>query len=206
MNVYSIIEKIKSLWKKNEGTTKNMSKKEKWIMLFLFGLLAAVLLIPMENKSSTDTVSEQTTETKELITSKRTQNMNEYETYLSEQLVEILTQLDGAGKVDAWVTVSESEELVFSLEGTEETTSLNEEDSAGGTRTEEKESKNQTVIVDSNGNPYVTKTIQPKVEGVFVVAEGAGNSVVKKNISDAIEVLFGIDAHRIKVAKKKLEE
>ena len=52
----------------------------------------------------------------------------------------------------------------------------------------------------------MVKTLQPKVEGVLVIAEGAGNSVVKKNISEAVEVLFGIDAHRIKVAKKKVEE
>lgn len=206
MKVHLIIDKIKALWKKNEGTTKNMSKKEKWIMLFLFGLLAAVLLMPMDKKTSTETALEQTLETNEQVTSKRTKNMNEYEAYLSEQLVEILEQLDGAGKVDAWVTVSESEEFVFVLEGTEENTSLNEEDSVGGIRNEEKEATNKTVVVDSNGNPYITKTIQPKVEGVFVVAEGAGDSVIKKNISDAVEVLFGIDAHRIKVAKKKLEE
>ena len=50
------------------------------------------------------------------------------------------------------------------------------------------------------------KTLQPEVEGVLVVAEGADSSVVKKNITEAVEVLFGIDAHRIKVGKKKAEE
>ena len=29
---------------------------------------------------------------------------------------------------------------------------------------------------------------------------------IKKNISEAVQVLFGIEAHRIKVAKKKVEE
>ena len=41
---------------------------------------------------------------------------------------------------------------------------------------------------------------------MLVLAEGAGNGTVKKNITEAVEVLFGIEAHRIKVAKKKVEE
>ena len=62
------------------------------------------------------------------------------------------------------------------------------------------------MVTDSTGNPYIVKTLQPDVEGVLVVAEGADDSIVKKNISEAVQVLFGIDVHRIKVAKKKAEE
>ncbi len=206
MNVNEVVDKIKNLWQKKEDGHKKMSAKEKWMLFFLIGLLVAVLFIPMEDKGTQASAIQQTGD--EHVQNKQTasKTMRQYEEYLSEQLIHMLEQIDGAGKVDAWVTISESEERIFTLEGTEDITSLNEEDSAGGTRTEEKKSFNHTVITDKDGNPYVIKTMQPKVEGVFVVAEGAGNSVIKKNISEAVEVLFDIDAHRIKVAKKKLEE
>ncbi len=206
MNVYAMISDLKKLWQKKESNPKKMTPKEKWILFFLIGLLIIVLWMPMKNNDAQVNTLQPFGEENSKAVQPEAKNMREYEEELSEQLVKILEQIDGAGKVDAWVTISESEEVLFSLEKTEEVTSLDEQDSAGGKRTEETKSFGHTVIVDSDGNPYITKTIQPKVEGVLVVAEGAGNSVVKKNISEAVEVLFDIDAHRIKVAKKKLEE
>ena len=133
-------------------------------------------------------------------------SLNQYEIYLSRQLEDILSEMDGAGKVQAWVTLAGSSEKVLVQERDYVENLLQEADSVGGTRTEEKNDVNETVFTNNSGEPYVVKTLQPKVEGVLVIAEGAGNSVVKKNISEAVEVLFGIDAHRIKVAKKKVEE
>lgn len=185
---------------------KTMSKKEKWIMFFLIGALIAVLFVPMENKETNVQMTGANQDGNMLYENGWRSSMSEYEDGLSKRLIEILEKIDGAGKVDAWVRVSEGKELVLSTEEAEETSRLKEQDSAGGIRTEDKKSSNYSTVLDKNGNPYVVKTIEPKIEGVFVVAEGADNSVVKKNITEAVEVLFDIDAHRIKVAKKKLEE
>ena len=200
------MEKLKNLWKKTDQGKKALSKKEKWILFLLIGVLIAVLFIPIEEKDFEEMkMQENSTEEIRIMDSKK-EAVHAYEKELSEKLVCILEQMEGAGKVSAWVTISESAEVVFSLEGTKEMTKLEEADSAGGTRIEETSIVNQSVVLDTNGNPYIIKTIEPKVEGVFVVAEGAGNSTVKKNITEAVEVLFDIDVHRIKVAKKKVEE
>lgn len=200
------MEKLKNLWKKTDQGKKALSKKEKWILFLLIGVLIAVLFIPIEEKDFQEMkMQENSTEEIRIMDSKK-EAVHAYEKELSEKLVCILEQMDGAGKVSAWVTISESAEVVFSLEGTKEMTKLEEADSAGGTRIEETSIVKQSVVLDTNGNPYIIKTIEPKVEGVFVVAEGAGNSTVKKNITEAVEVLFDIDVHRIKVAKKKVEE
>ena len=60
-------------------------------------------------------------------------------------------------------------------------------------------------VTDSAGNniPYVSKTMQPAVEGVTVVAQGGGDAVIQKNITEVIEALFDIEAHKIKVVKMK---
>ena len=184
---------------------KTMTKKEKWMMFFLIGALIAVLLVPMEEKEAEEAILENEIDQQTELY-KNDNNIADYEDKLSKRLIEILQKIDGAGKVDAWVRVSEGKELVLSMENTKDASVLKEQDSAGGTRAEDKKTETSTVILDKNGNPYVVKTIEPQIEGVFVVAEGAGNSTVKKNITEAVEVLFDIEPHRIKVAKKKLEE
>lgn len=204
MNISGVFGYLKGLLQKKEDG-KQMSKKEKWILFLLVGLLFVVIWMPMEEKKENATLTVDNLGNEANITPIRA-DYQTYETYLSEQLGSILQEIDGAGNVEAWVTIAESEEKIVYLEGTKDTSLLQEEDSEGGIRKEEKKTNNQTVLVDSKGEPYVVKTIQPKVEGVFVVAEGADDSVVKKNITDAIEVLFDIDVHRIKVAKKKMED
>lgn len=223
MNKPLLLEKLLHIWHKDgagkfSGTerTSPMTGKEKWIMFLLLGLLAAVVVLPMEEeesgKSTEDNVffehsiNSASGEKDRSTVVNTPKTMQEYEAYLSQELADILTQIDGAGQVETWVTVAESEEKIFSMEGSQDTTRLQEADSVGGTRQEETNSREQSVVSDREGEPYVVKTMHPKVEGVLVVAEGAGNSTVKKNISEAVEVLFGIDAHRIKVAKKRVEE
>ena len=190
-----------------------LSAKEKWMIFLLLGLLAAVIVFPTEKKGNaeiSDSGNQSLLKNEERSSMNTndvgTMSLSQYEIYLSEKLEEILATIDGAGQVEAWVTLAASSEKIFYLEKDTETASLEEKDSVGGSRIEQKEQVDKTVIKDSSGNPYTVKTIQPEVEGVLVVAEGAGDSFIKKNISEAVEVLFGIDAHRIKVAKKKVEE
>lgn len=209
--------KLPGFWEKliqrlgNSESTRQMTAKEKWMLFLLVGLLLAVIFFPTGEKNTNALIKskeegKQEQGESEFISAGIGTSLNQYEIYLSRQLEDILSEMDGAGKVQAWVTLSGSSEKVLVQERDYEDSLLQEADSVGGTRTEEKNNGNETIIMNSSGDPYVVKTLQPKVEGVLVIAEGAGNSVVKKNISEAVEVLFGIDAHRIKVAKKKVEE
>lgn len=189
---------------------KPMTAKEKWMLFLLIGLLLAVIFFPVGKKESDLIKSPLIEEKEETFTDSYLQNtemnLSQYEVYLSEKLEDIIAQIDGAGKVQAWVTLKSSGEKII-MQGDDKNESLLQEaDSVGGTRIEETLSIKETVITGKNGDPYLVKTLQPEVEGVFVVAEGAGNGVIKKHISEAVEVLFGIDAHRIKVAKKKVED
>ena len=215
MKLPSFLEKIKSLlsWK---GGQKPLSAKEKWMLFLLFGVLLAVIVFPAGKKESEEDGllagggnsggGENSAKIDITNLSKEILTLKQYEACLSRELEAILSQMDGAGTVQAWVTLGSSGEKILYEEGEHDTTDLQEADSVGGTRSELTENVQQSVLLDSTGNPYIIKTLQPEVEGVFVVAEGAGDSTVKKNISDAVQVLFGIDAHRIKVAKKKVEE
>ena len=223
MKLSALIEKIAKALKGNHNR-KPLSTQEKWLLLLLSGVLLAVIIFPLGKDKSgvTDGSSilngaggslfgeerdtEAQTASELYLSGSGNMTLNQYEVYLSRKLEEIITQIDGAGKVEAWVTLKSSSEKIFFEEKESDITSLEEADSVGGTRSEETNSTKRAVVTDNSGNPYIVKTLQPEVEGVLVVAEGAGDSIIKKNISEAVEVLFGIDAHRIKVAKKKVEE
>ncbi len=230
MKLPEYIQQILDKWR-DKGSGRNMTTKEKWILMLLSGLLLAVIIFPM-GKQEENELSGLGTKTKEQIQgnylgsiatgydfgnsigdketgeikSGNTTELHQYELYLSGRLKEILAQIEGAGKVEAWVTLSGSSERILYEEKDMDSNQLEEADSVGGVRTEKSSQTDKTVVTDSTGNPYIVKTLQPEVEGVLVVAEGADDSIVKKNISEAVQVLFGIDAHRIKVAKKKAEE
>lgn len=201
---------IKALYEKL--LPEHMSPKEKWMLVFLLGLLVAVVVFPMDNqkKEQEENVLFDTTAKEEESSLNESQAapdvVQSYELYLSKELEKILTQMEGAGQVTAWVTLSGSSEKILSTEANTKKELLEEADSVGGSRKEENVELGENVFTDSDGIPYVIKTLQPAVEGVLVLAEGAENSLVKKNITEAIQVLFGIDAHRIKVAKKSVEE
>ncbi|MFQ8777766.1 MAG: hypothetical protein ACLR78_10460 [Roseburia sp.] len=62
----------------------------------------------------------------------------------------------------------------------------------------------ETTVYVGNGSekqPYVTKEVLPKVEGVLVVAEGGDDPRVISDISDTVMALFRVEAHKIKVVK-----
>lgn len=125
---------------------------------------------------------------------------------LEKRLEELLTQVEGIGKVQVMITVSSTTEQIVLREGQEAWESSTEQDSAGGSRRKEsKTSENTAVLVDREGGgaPYITKELYPEVEGVVVLAQGSGTGTVDLDILAAVQVLFGVPAHKIKIMKMK---
>lgn len=129
----------------------------------------------------------------------------DYAGYLEQKLKETLSGMAGVGKVSVMITLASSEELVVEKDEPVSRSNTTENDSAGGSRSiYEVESRPQTIYrtQGSDSEPYVVKTLLPKVEGVVVVAEGAGTGSTSKNITEVVQALFGIEANKIKVVKK----
>ena len=104
------------------------------------------------------------------------------------------------------ITMESSVEKVVEKEQPVSRSNSEEKDAQGGSRSmNEVDTQENTVYrtIEGNSEPYIVKTLQPRVEGVMVVAQGAGSGTVSKNITEAIQVLFGIEAHKIKVVKMK---
>lgn len=130
-----------------------------------------------------------------------------YTDYWEDKLEESLSHMDGVGEVKVLITLKESEERILEKDIPEELSETKEEDAEGGSRTvTERKTEEATVYtVNEAGQnvPYVSKIIQPVVEGVVVIAQDMESESVKQNIIETIQVLFGIDANKIRVVKGK---
>ncbi len=128
--------------------------------------------------------------------------LEDYEAVQEQKLEELLASMEGVGKVEVMLTFVSSEELVVEKDAPTVRSNTVEKDSAGGNRTiSDFETGDTTVYSNVSGDsePFIVKTLNPRVEGVLVVAQGASNAVVSQNITEAVCALYGVEAHRVKV-------
>lgn len=188
-------------------------KKENMVVFVLLGILLLVIAIPLDSGKEKQNINEEIKrdgDEADGLTDKGnafTDESMEYCLALEARIEELLSVMDGVGKVQAMVTVSASREMIVEKDEPVNRATVTEADGSGGSRsTNESSYEYETIFeTDSEGNktPYVVKQIEPEIQGITVVAQGGGNAIVQKNISDVLEALFHIEAHKIKVVKMK---
>lgn len=209
-----LLEKIKE---------KKWLGKDQFIIFILVGVLLLIIAMPTEKKLEKNMMkSEQSNNSSDIIETEGTgiqeevkelkaagSSAEEYEAYMEHKLEQAIREMEGAGDVKVVVAVQSSKEQIVEKDIPVARTSVQETDSAGGSRnTEETDSGEETVYIkqsDGSTKPYVVKTLQPEIQGIIVIAKGGGNTGVKKNITEAIMALFNIEQHKIKVVKMKSE-
>ena len=128
----------------------------------------------------------------------------EYVQYLEKKLENILMQMDGVGRVDVMITVSDGGEQIVEKDKKTTSSSTGERDSGGEERSvTEQAGEDSTVYVETADEkyPYVQKETLPTVAGVVVVAEGGGNPAAVSEISESVQALLKVEPHRIRVVK-----
>lgn len=126
----------------------------------------------------------------------------DYASVQEEKLAALLSSIEGVGEVEVMLTFVSTEELVVEKDAPTARSSTVEKDSEGGTRTvTQYEQGDGTVFRSGSGSsePYVIKTLYPRVEGVLVVAEGAGDGAINRSITAIAQALFGVEAHKVAV-------
>ena len=125
------------------------------------------------------------------------------ELYLERRLANVLSLVEGAGKVEVMLTFSQSREIVLAEDGVINESSIKEEDSAGGSRESSTSSKDmRTILVQSprgGQEPIILREIVPRVEGVIIVAQGGDNVFVREALMHATRTVLGVDIHRVQV-------
>ncbi len=196
----------------NEPRLRKWFTKDNLIILVLAGILLFVITLPTKEekqtvpKEETALIKENSSgQTKATINAGGKQSETVWDEYAKAQevkLEELLSAMEGVGDVEVMLTFVSSEELVVEKDAPTVRSNTVEKDSAGGNRTVSQfESGDTTVYSNASGaaEPYVVKTLNPRVEGVLVVAQGAADSEVSRNITEAVQALFGVEVHRIKV-------
>lgn len=178
-------------------------KKDQALILLLLGILLLVISLPGGKRADKEEDGE-----KEIFSEEGTMTEQEYISYTERHLENILSRMEGVGDVTVMITLRESAEKVVEKDTETSDETVSEEDSQGGQRTTKNRTARETTIYDGENdnavqNPYVSKELTPKVEGIVVVAQGGENAVVIKNITEVVQALFGIDTHKIKIVKKE---
>lgn len=178
--------------------------KSHLLIAVLAGILLLVIAIPVEDKSAKE-AEETPAQGQEAAGSDAVSDISTYKKNLEKQLKKILSAMDGVGEVEVMITLKDTGAAVVEKDITRTEESTREEDSQGTKRDNSViNSQQETIYIQegtSTNTPFVTKEVNPQVEGVLIVAQGGSNATVVKNISDAVLALFSIEAHKIKVVK-----
>lgn len=187
-----------------EKITVFFKNKNNLIVVVLVGILLMVIALPVKKKNSDTPENTLKTGDVEINNDRYSIDEENYAENMEKRLEAALSRLEGAGEVKVMITLSSSAEVVLLKDSAASLSETLEEDGEGGSRSIRVQDREEATVYTSEGSqsiPYVVKTITPKVEGVIVLAEGAGEGNVSMEILDAVRVIFGIEAHRIKVLK-----
>lgn len=195
-------EKLKKMFSKNDGNNK---KKIENILVFIVILAITIVAINYiwngdeSSKSSNEIPEAENTNSVVQVSTDTSNDENE------EKLANILSNIEGVGKVKVLLTYSQTSTYVPIYNENLKESNTTETDSAGGSRTVEESDSQKEVIYkeDGNGNrePVTQSIISPKIEGAIITAEGANNADVKTAIVQAVEAATGLATHKIQVFK-----
>lgn len=173
--------------------------------LVLIGILGIVIIITAnslwgnENKGSTTPI--------QVSKQVRYQTVNDLNYGLEKKVAQILSEIQGVGRVAVLITYESGPQNIFVKDSKENESQTFEKGTGGGERRiQQKELENKLVFADEqNGikKPVVLKQIAPEVMGVVVVADGANDPSVCSSIVRAVKAVTGVEEHRIQVFKMR---
>ena len=148
--------------------------KYRWPCLILF---VGILLLLIPNGSSKKPEQEGIIEKGDNILS------------VEETLSEILSMVQGAGKVRVMLTVSSSEETLY-----QNNCSISENGN---------EKQDTVIMTDSERNEkgLVRKIIPPEYLGAIIVCQGADDPTVRLNLIEAVSNVTGLRSDKISILK-----
>ena len=112
---------------------------------------------------------------------------------LEKRLENILSTIEGAGKVSVFVRLEDYGESEY-VKDTKQTV-----------RENVSENEQETVMAGKTGDasPILVRQASPKIGGVIVTAKGAGNPEVKERIHSAVETSLSLPSYKVEVVKMK---
>ena len=174
---------------KSEGT-----ENKKRIKVVILLIVAAICLLTFGGDGKK--TEEKTTDTNNAAC---VLNPTEYADEIQKRLKSVLSEIKGAGNVEVMISFDTMNEKVLATNNKSEKMS----DAKDGENTSSTDSEENIMLYGSGSNeqPFVIKEKLPSPSGVLVLAAGAENEKVKMEIYESVKALYGLPAHRIKVAR-----
>lgn len=193
---------MKQWWEQIRSFGKQRKKEQ-----LLTAVLVVVILLLAFWPSAADHEKQEKQQTEEVQTQVQAEETNADERKkLEDDLKRILLQVEGVGEVDVAVTMESTGRKLVEKDVPLSESSVDETGNGTNSKKESKNSEEATVYlenVDGTKAPYVVEETMPVVRGVLVVAQGANDPQVVAEIKEAAMALFHLEAHKIKVMKKK---
>lgn len=200
-------EKFKNFFAKKEG--ESSKKRLENIVVFIVILVITLIVINFiwngdkkveSNDKQTTDANKKLAQTNQNLSNEEVSDSNENDMVMN--LEEILSNINGVGKVKVMITYAETSKTipVYNEESSQEDTE--ETDSQGGTRKVTQTDTKKEVIYEENdnGKSLITQSIvSPTIEGAIITAEGANDPTVKTNIIQAVGAVTGLATHKIQV-------
>lgn len=172
-----------------ENLFEKLKSDKKLLVVVLIGFIGTLILIFLGSQDENSSIQEsQEAQTTSVFTAS-----DEIETILEKKVVNIVSQVKGAGKVSAVVSVGSTGEYVYA----ENTKSESGNDSL---------SEDSEIVIyetqDGSDSGLVVSIRNPEIIGVAIVCEGGGSSVIKAEVTKLVTSLFGIGSDRVYVGCK----
>ena len=155
-------------------------KKYKYALLVLL-LGMALLLIPSKKEEAPAEVE--------------TRNTTEYAQSMEQRLTQVLSQVEGVGKVQVVLTLANEGTIHYHSD----VQLVSENGSA--------EREERKTVILSEGSAYdkaaVSSVDTPSFQGALIVCEGGGNASVRLKLTQAVAALTGLSSEKITVVTMK---
>lgn len=205
-----ITDKIKELMVKKQGEPNK--KKIENLVVFIIILIITIVVMNViwkgdkKTEKKDEIVSDGSKTLASCVEETETSSKRNQSDETVKNLEEILSNMNGVGKVKVMLTYSQTSQTVplYNQDSSEKNTE--ESDKQGGTRKiTQTDTKTEIIYKEENGKkvPITQSIISPKVEGAIITAEGAVNSTIKTNIIQAVEAVTGVATHKIQVFEMK---
>ena len=199
-------EKLQKIKEKNSEENGNSKKKMENLVVLIIIMIVTIVAINYiwSGDKKKDNVTTDTN--KKLATTENETQTTATETGMEQKLENILSNIKGVGKTKVLITYSQTSQIIPMYDEDSSTSTTEETDSGGGTRTvNESTTKKDVIYEDKNGTktPITQSVINPKIEGAIITAQGANDANIKTSIVQAVEAVTGLATYKIQVFEMK---
>lgn len=198
---------MKKEWKQKLAFFLKNRKREQIVTVLLLAALAVVVFWPTPDtgkKKAAGPEAEEPAAVRETVQAESDTEQMRHR--MEAELGDILSKVEGVGSVQVAITLETTGKKTVEKDVPDSSSSLSSTGGDGSQESTSASAEEKTVYTtESDGAqiPYVVSETLPQVRGVLVIAEGGGDPVIIEEIQEAVMALFHLEAHKIKVMKKK---